>query len=94
MKKQDRDIWREALRATSAGWDLALPIFGGVLLGYLLDRLLNTRYIFTLGFLVLGIAAGYYNLLRSIQRLDERSSRKVARKEDREGEKKEEEAKR
>lgn len=79
MKKRDRDIWREALRATSAGWDLALPIFAGVLIGYLLDRLLNTRYIFTLGFLVLGIATGYYNLIRSIQRLDERSCRKATR---------------
>jgi ATP synthase protein I len=76
LTKQDRDIWREALRATSAGWDLALPIFAGVLIGYLLDRLLNTRYIFTLGFLVLGIATGYYNLLRSIRRLHERSCRR------------------
>jgi ATP synthase protein I len=84
LKKQDRDIWREALRATSAGWDLALPIFGGVLIGYLLDRLLNTRYIFTLGFLVLGIAAGYYNLIRSIQRLDDRSGRKPGREEEKE----------
>ena len=31
--------WREAMTATSLGWDLALPIFGGVLLGYLLDQL-------------------------------------------------------
>jgi ATP synthase protein I len=88
LKKQDRDIWREALRATSAGWDLALPIFAGVLVGYLVDRLLNTRYIFTLGFLVLGIATGYYNLMRSIQRLEERSCRKGAQEEER----KEEEA--
>lgn len=86
MKKENREIWREALRATSAGWDLALPIFAGVLIGYLLDRLLNTRYIFTLGFLILGIATGYYNLLRSIQRLDRRSCRKAAREEEEEEE--------
>jgi ATP synthase protein I len=86
VKKENREIWREALRATSAGWDLALPIFAGVLIGYLLDRLLNTRYIFTLGFLILGIATGYYNLLRSIQRLDKRSCRKAAREEEEEEE--------
>ena len=79
MKRQNRDIWREALRATSAGWDLALPIFAGVLIGYLFDRLLNTRYVFTLGFLLLGVATGYYNLIRSIRRLDRRSRRKAAR---------------
>jgi F0F1-type ATP synthase assembly protein I len=78
LKRQDSGIWREALRATSAGWDLALPIFAGVLAGYLLDQLVNTTYVFTLGFLVLGIATGYYNLIRSIRRLDERACRKVA----------------
>ena len=67
------------MRATSAGWDLALPIFAGVLIGYLFDRLLNTRYVFTLGFLLLGVATGYYNLIRSIRRLDRRSRRKAAR---------------
>ena len=67
------------MRATSAGWDLALPIFAGVLIGYLFDRLLNTRYVFTLGLLLLGVATGYYNLIRSIRRLDRRSRRKATR---------------
>ncbi len=78
MKKQDssRAIWREALRATSLGWDLALPIFGGVLGGHLLDRFLSTRYVFTLSFLILGIATGFYSVIRSIQRVDRRSRRR------------------
>ena len=54
----------------SLGWDLAIPIFGGVLLGYALDRWLQTRYIFTMGLLFLGIAISYYNLARFIQRID------------------------
>ena len=62
-------FWREALRATTLGWDLAIPIFGGVLIGYLLDRLLGTDYIFTLGLLMMGIFVSYYNLARFIQRL-------------------------
>lgn len=75
MNNREQEIWREALRATSLGWDLALPIFGGVLVGYLLDRALSTMYVFTLGFLLLGIATGFYNVIRSIQRLDDRSKR-------------------
>ena len=35
-------IWRDALRAMSLGWDLAVPIFGGVLIGYFLDRHFET----------------------------------------------------
>lgn len=59
-------IWRESLVAMSLGWELAVPIFGGVLLGHLLDDWLETRHIFTLGLLVLGIAIAYYNLARFI----------------------------
>lgn len=76
------------MRATSLGWDLALPIFGGVLLGHLIDQLLSTRYVFTLGLLVLGIATGFYNVLHSIRRIDRRSRRRAAGEngEDEEGE--------
>jgi F0F1-type ATP synthase assembly protein I len=73
MDRREQEIWREALRATSLGWDLALPIFGGVLIGYVLDQTLQTKYVLTLGFLLFGIATGFYNVVRSIQRLDERS---------------------
>jgi F0F1-type ATP synthase assembly protein I len=79
--KPDRgESWREALRATSLGWDLALPIFGGVLSGYLLDRALGKDYVFTLSLLFLGTVAGFYNLLRSIRRLDDRCRRQAARR--------------
>lgn len=80
MNSREREIWREALRATSLGWDLALPIFGGVLTGYLLDRALSTKYIFTLGFLLLGIGTGFYNVIRAIQRMDQRSRHQAARR--------------
>jgi F0F1-type ATP synthase assembly protein I len=80
MNRDEREMWREALRATSLGWDLALPIFGGVLVGYLLDQTLGTRYVFTLSFLVLGIATGFYNVIRSIQQVDETSRQRDRRK--------------
>ena len=77
MKKNDRDIWSNTLAATSLGWDLALPIFGGVLLGHLLDRRLGTGYVFTLGLLVLGIFTGFYNVARAIRREIARDQRRV-----------------
>lgn len=80
MNKREQEIWREALRATSLGWDLALPIFGGVLVGYLLDQTLGTQYVFTLGLLLFGIATGFYNVARSIRRMDQRSVRQPPRK--------------
>ena len=69
-------VWREAMAATSLGWDLALPIFGGALLGHLADRRLDTGYALTLGLLVLGIFTGFYNVARSIQRVEARARRR------------------
>lgn len=62
-------LWRESLRALTLGWDLAIPIFAGVLIGQLLDRWLGTGHIFTLGLLVLGVMIAYFNLGRVIHRL-------------------------
>ncbi len=52
---------------TSLGWELALPIFLGVVLGHQIDRVSGTRYLFTLVLTLLGIAVGYYSLIREIQ---------------------------
>jgi len=75
-------LWREAVVAMSLGWDLAVPIFGGVLLGHLLDRWLGTGYVFTLGLLMLGIATGYYNVARFIQRMETRERQCAAREDE------------
>lgn len=84
-KKNDQGfwgpLWREAVVAMSLGWDLAVPIFGGVLLGHFLDRWLGTGYVFTLGLLMLGVATGYYNVARFIQRVEIRE-RQLADRED------------
>ncbi len=73
-------VGKEAARATTLGWDLALPIFGGVLLGAFLDRRLGTGYIFTLGLLFAGAGLGFFNLWRFEQELEaEERERKAAR---------------
>ncbi|MFU8826186.1 MAG: AtpZ/AtpI family protein [Brevefilum sp.] len=52
---------------TTLGWEIALPIFGGVILGFYLDRWLKTTYMFTLSLLGLGIMIGYYNIYKRIE---------------------------
>jgi predicted F0F1-ATPase subunit len=51
----------------SLGWELAVPIFGGVLIGYQLDRFLGLNFTFTLILLLVGIITGYYNLYKHIE---------------------------
>jgi ATP synthase protein I len=64
--------WLEALPAMSLGWELAIPIFLGVLLGYHADRWLGTKPFLTLGLLLLGAATGIYNVIRFALRLEAR----------------------
>ncbi len=77
---------REGIGVLTIGWDLALPIVGGVLIGHFLDQWLGTVYTFTLGLLVLGVIIGYYNLSRLIRRLD-REDRERKREKQRKQEK-------
>ena len=51
----------------SLGWELALPIFAGALIGYLIDRQFNTQYFYSIGLLLLGIGIGYYNIYKYIE---------------------------
>lgn len=60
--KSKQTFWGEAFSAVSLGWELAVPIFGGVLLGHALDKWLATGMVFTLGLLGLGVFAGFYSL--------------------------------
>ncbi len=73
--QETRELWRDTLNAMTVGWNLAVPIFGGVLLGFVLDRVFGTTYIFTIGLLVFGIFIGFYNLMRTIKKLDSDSSK-------------------
>jgi len=77
-------LLREGSRVLAIGWDLAVPIFGGVLSGHFLDQRLGTRYTFTLGLLVLGVVIGYFNLSRLILRLDQQDQQQKQEKQGRE----------
>ncbi len=66
-KLKNQSSWIKDLKLTSLGWELALPIFGGVFLGYQIDRRMDSSYTFTLIFVLLGIIIAYYNLYRLIE---------------------------
>lgn len=80
-----RDLAREGMRAMALGWELAVPIFGGVLLGHYLDGWLDTGYTFTLGLLAAGIFIGFHNIWRFGQRVAENEKKRdvAAKKKDR-----------
>ncbi len=66
-KKNTNKITIKGIGLTTLGWEIAIPIFGGTILGYNLDRLLKTTYVFTLSLLFLGISIGYYNIYKRIE---------------------------
>jgi F0F1-type ATP synthase assembly protein I len=52
---------------TSLAFLLPAATFVGYLIGYLLDRLFHTHYLY-IPFLILGIAAGFVQLVRQLMR--------------------------
>jgi F0F1-type ATP synthase assembly protein I len=80
-----RAAWQDALRLTALGFDWAVPIGGGVVLGHVLDRHFQTGLRGTVVLLFLGAGVGYTNVVRQLQREIERDrQRSVGR--DQEGE--------
>jgi|GEM_PF-4254207 F0F1-type ATP synthase assembly protein I len=54
------------LRASSLGWEIAIPIVGGAILGNYLDRKFDSGIYLTMILLVLGIMAAAYFVIRYI----------------------------
>ena len=66
-EKKSKKFSLKGIGLTTLGWEIALPIFGGVLIGHYLDRLTKNTYMLTLSFLGLGIFIAYYNIYKRIQ---------------------------
>lgn len=66
MKNEGNKISGRDLRASSIGWEMAVPIIGGPVLGYFLDKRFATGSTYTLILLGLGLFIGVYNLIRFI----------------------------
>lgn len=63
---------REAAPYMGLGLQLAATIVIMVLLGDWLDKKLDLRYVFTITFALLGIGAGMYNLIKTINVIEKR----------------------
>lgn len=61
---EQKPLFRQLLEASSVGIQLVLSTFAGFAIGYFLDRLLKTSPWLTVIFLIIGIAAGFRELLR------------------------------
>ncbi len=55
------------LRATTIGWEIAIPIVGGPLLGFFLDRRLGTSPRWTLILLGVGVLAAIAAVIRYVR---------------------------
>ncbi len=62
----DAGIWRTAINLLSVGWWLGISIIAGVLSGLWLDDRFNTRPLFTLLGLFLGLAFAFFGVYRVV----------------------------
>jgi len=63
----EKSWWALAGRYTSLAMILPTCTFVGYAIGYLLDRWLGTTWLY-LGFLLIGIASGFVQFLRAVQK--------------------------
>jgi ATP synthase protein I len=67
MAKTNRSVWVAVGRYTSLAFVLPACVLVGYLIGHVLDRLFGTSF-FYIVFLLVGIAAGFLELIREVQR--------------------------
>jgi ATP synthase protein I len=69
-EKNQSENYRKFGVAMGAGWVVVSSIVICALVGYGLDTLFHTKRIFLVIMFILGIAAGLYNLVRELRRLE------------------------
>jgi ATP synthase protein I len=67
-KQPEKSLYKHLLDASAIGINLVVATFVGLAIGYILDRLLGTSPYLTIIFLILGIIAGFRELIRVAQR--------------------------
>jgi len=61
-KERPENFWALVGQATMLGWNLVIPIVGGVLLGRYLDDMFDKEFTWTLSLLLMGVAVAFNNL--------------------------------
>jgi F0F1-type ATP synthase assembly protein I len=67
MGEREANVWRMVGNYLGLAFMLPLAVAIGYVIGYLLDRWLGTHF-FYIVFLLLGIAAGFIELIRQLQK--------------------------
>jgi len=70
LKAKDQSGFRRLADLSSLALMLPSSIVVGLFFGYLLDKLLGTRPWMLFVFLLVGIASGFYSLLRGLKRYE------------------------
>ena len=60
--RNSESFWTLVAQASMLGWNLVVPIVGGVLLGRYLDDTFEKEYTWTLSLLLMGVAVAFNNL--------------------------------
>jgi len=61
-EERPENFWALVAQATTLGWNLVVPIVGGVLLGRYLDDMFGKEFTWTLSLLLMGVAVAFNNL--------------------------------
>jgi predicted F0F1-ATPase subunit len=61
-ERETENFWYLVAQATTLGWNLVVPIVGGVLLGRYLDDTFDKEFTWTLSLLLMGVAVAFNNL--------------------------------
>lgn len=72
----DKPLFKQLLQASTVGLNLVLATFVGLAMGYGLDKLFSTYPWFTIIFLILGIIAGFRELVRMARKTYDGDSKK------------------
>lgn len=67
MKQKSNDVWVQVGRVVSLATVIPAATVVGYLIGYGLDHLFHTRFL-RIVFLIGGVAAGFINLMRELDR--------------------------
>jgi len=67
MKKPQRSAWLQLGRYTQLAMLMPACVVSGYAIGYYLDKAFGTHYLY-LVFLLLGIAAGFIEMIREVQK--------------------------
>ena len=62
---EDETIWSQVGRYSSLGFILPLSTLAGWVIGWLLDKLFHTHFLFIV-FLILGMVAGFIELIKKL----------------------------